>query len=80
MKSYDKEVLQAALKDEKKVISDLTENYTKALAEIKTRIKILMADAEETQLQSKIYQLQYQQLLEKKISGYLKYYKKAMLN
>ncbi len=72
MKQYDKEVLQAALKDEEKVIKDLTDNYIKALAEVKTRIKVLMANAEETQLQSKIYQLQYQQLLERQLEECLK--------
>ena len=72
MKKYDKEVLQSLLDDEKKVIKNLTDNYIKALAGIKGKIKQLLVDAEETQLQSKIYQLQYQQALEKQISGYLK--------
>lgn len=72
MKKYDKEVMQSLLDDEKKVLKDLSTNYTKALAGIKEKIKVLTADAEATQLQSKIYQLKYQQALEKQISGYLK--------
>lgn len=68
MKKYDKEVIQAALSDEEKVIKDLTKNYVKALAKVKVKIKMLMAEAEETQLQSKVYQLHYQQLIEKQLS------------
>lgn len=80
MKQYDKEVLQAALKDEEIVIKDLTNNYVKALAEVKKRIKVLMADAEETQLQSKIYQLQYQQLLERQLTECLKVLQDGNIN
>ena len=71
MKKYDKEVLEALLSDEKDVMKALEKNYVKALAGIKQKIKILLAEAEITQLQSKIYQLQYQQALERQISNYL---------
>lgn len=72
MKKYDKEILQKFLGDEKQVMKDLEKNYIKALADIKSKIKILIAEAETTQLQSKIYQLQYQQSLERQISGFVK--------
>ncbi len=63
--------MQVLLDNEKQVLNDLTTNYTKALAGIKQKIKLLLVDAESTQLQSKIYQLKYQQALEKQISSYL---------
>lgn len=72
MKNFEKEVQQVLLNSEKQVLKDLTANYTKALAGVKEKIKVLTADAESTQLQSKIYQLKYQQALEKQLSGYLK--------
>lgn len=72
MKKYDKEVIQVALSDEEKVIKALTKNYVKALAKVKEKIKMLMLEAEETQLQSKVYQLHYQQLIEKQLSECLK--------
>lgn len=71
MYKYDKEVIQTLLDDEKQVLKDLTENYIDALAGIKRKVKVLLADIESTHLQSKIYQLQYQQSLEQQISGYL---------
>lgn len=72
MKDFEKEVQQVLLNSEKQMLKDMAANYTKVLAGIKEKIKVLTADAEATQLQSKIYQLQYQQALEKQISGYLK--------
>ena len=60
MKKYDKEVIQVLLDDEEQILKDLTKNYIKALGGIKQKIKVLLADIETTQLQSKIYQLQYQ--------------------
>lgn len=71
MKKYDKEVIQVLLDDEEQILKDLTKNYIKALGGIKQKIKVLLADIETTQLQSKIYQLQYQQFLEQQISEYL---------
>ncbi len=72
MRDFEKEVIQALLDDEQKVLKDLESNYVKTLSGIKQKIKLLLADAEVTQLRSKIYQLQYQQALEKQISGFLK--------
>ena len=71
MKKYDKEVIQVLLDDEEQILKDLTKNYIKALGGIKQKIKVLLAGIETTQLQSKIYQLQYQQFLEQQISEYL---------
>lgn len=67
MRKDEKEVIQSALESEAKVLKDLESNYIDALASIKERVKVLMADAERTGLQSKIYQLQYQQNLQKQI-------------
>lgn len=56
------------VRDEKAVIRELKHEYSKALAEINDRIKILQAGE---QTQSKIYQLQYQFNLRQQISKIL---------
>lgn len=56
------------VRDEKAVIRELKHEYSKALAEINDRIKILQAGE---QTQSKIYQLQYQLNLRQQISKIL---------
>lgn len=66
MNRKQKEILKLQLKQEKELIKDLKKTYNKALNDIKERIKALQA---QEQTQSKIYQLRYQQALEKQISG-----------
>jgi hypothetical protein len=56
------------VKDEKAVIRELKHEYSKALAEINDRIKVLQAKKE---TQSQIYQLQYQLGLRQQISKIL---------
>ena len=60
------EVEKQILENEKQVLEELKNNYTKALKEIKQRIKELQS-SEITQ--SKIYQIQYQQNLEKQLTA-----------
>lgn len=56
------------MEDEKEVLGQLKANYTDALADIKLKIKNLQSNP---LTQSKIYQIEYQQSLEKQISGIL---------
>lgn len=66
MNSRQKEVIQQSLEDEKAVLSALQQNYTKALADIKRNIKELQSNP---LTQSKAYQLEFQKMLERQISG-----------
>lgn len=56
------------VKNEKAVIRELKHAYSKALAEINDKIKVLMASE---QTQSKIYQLEYQLALRQQVSDIL---------
>ena len=56
------------VKDEKAVIRELKHEYSKALAEINDRIKVLQASE---MTQSKIYQLEYQLALRQQVSKIL---------
>ena len=66
MDKLQAEVEKQILENEKQVLEELKNNYTKALKEIKQRIKELQS-SEITQ--SKIYQIQYQQNLEKQLTA-----------
>lgn len=66
MDKLQAEVEKQILENEKQVLEELKNNYTKALKEIKQRIKELQS-SEITQ--SKIYQVQYQQNLEKQLTA-----------
>ena len=68
MDKFDKEVLQILLDDEAALLKDLQKVYAAALADIKRNVRWLMADE---MSQSKIYQLEYQQQLEKRIDAIL---------
>ena len=68
MNKFDKEVLQILLDDEAALLKDLQKVYAAALADIKRNVRWLMADE---MSQSKIYQLEYQQQLEKRIDAIL---------
>lgn len=66
MNKRQKEVLQVTLKEEQAVLTDLKNNYVKALADIKKNIAELQANP---LTQSKAYQLEFQKQLETQISG-----------
>lgn len=68
MKQYEKEVLQAQLDSEKKVLKDLKKHYQEALNSINEKIKLLQADE---LMQSKVYQIEYQKALKGQIESYL---------
>ena len=68
MNKFDKEILKVLLEDEGKLLKELQSVYSAALADIKRNVKWLMADE---MSQSKIYQLEYQQQLEKRINAIL---------
>ena len=71
MRGYEKEIIQAGIKNEEEVIKQLKQLYSESLDQINTRISELMAKNEAQQLQSIIYQLDYQKALKKQISGIL---------
>lgn len=68
MNKYEKEVQKQLLEDEKKVLEDLEKTYTNALVTIKARIKELKGKNDEL-TQSQIYQLKFQENLEKQVSA-----------
>ena len=68
MNKFDKEILKVLLDDEAALLKDLQKIYSAALADIKRNVKWLMTDE---MTQSKIYQLEYQQQLEKRIDAIL---------
>lgn len=68
MNKYEKEVQKQLLDDEKKILKELEKTYTNALATIKARIKELKGKSDEL-TQSQIYQLEFQENLEKQVSA-----------
>lgn len=69
MNKFQVEVEKILLKNEQEILKQLKENYAKALKEVKIRIKELKT-SEITQ--SKIYQIQYQENLEKQLEYIIK--------
>lgn len=76
MNKKEAEILKLQLQHEKDVMFDLKQTYRKALEDIKAKVRILQQDVEllkeldlenKSILQSKIYQLNYQQALEKQV-------------
>lgn len=70
MKKYEKEVLQAQLNREKEVLKKLEENYADALAEINSKIELLMA-RQDADMSHVIYQVQYQRALKGQVQAIL---------
>ena len=68
MNKFDKEILKVLLEDEAALLKDLQKVYSAALADIKRNVKWLMTDE---MTQGKIYQLEYQQVVEKRIDAIL---------
>lgn len=68
MTDREKELLKINIDNEQDVIDALTKNYTRALADVKRNIRSLQALPE---TQSRIYQIEYQNNLERQISAFL---------
>lgn len=66
MNQRQKEVLKSQLRDEKKIINDLKKIYIEALTDINQKVAVLMVDES---MQSKIYQVGYQNRLKKQIEA-----------
>lgn len=66
MKSYEKEVQQAFLDNEKAVLKKLEETYVDALFEINDKIERLLA-RKDAELQHVIYQVEYQKALKSQV-------------
>lgn len=68
MLKREKEVIQFQLDEERKVLEELKKQYQRALDDINRKIRILQSDE---LTQSKIYQLQYQQVLKAQVTAIL---------
>lgn len=71
MNKEQKEALQSQLNSEKQTISELKKTYEKALADCETKIKELSMRKDMENLQSIIYQKQYQQAIKGQLEGIL---------
>lgn len=71
MNKRQKEILQSQLDDEKEVINKLKKTYKAALDDIDNEIARLMGRTDTENLQSIIYQVEYQKALRGQISGIL---------
>ena len=70
MNKYEKEIQQIFLDNEKAVLNKLEENYKDALAEINSKIEILMA-RQDADMQHVIYQVEYQKALKTQVQAIL---------
>lgn len=71
MNERQKEVLASQLKDEQRVLKELKQVYTKAREDVTSNIKALEARTDTENLQSIIYQKQYQEALKKQLDAIL---------
>ena len=71
MNNRQKEVLQSQLNNEKKTLNDLKQIYKKALDDINNNIAALQGRTDTENLQSIIYQVDYQKALKKQVEGIL---------
>lgn len=71
MNKRQKEILQAQLDEEEKIIEEIKRTYERALRQIDSKIAALMGRTDLENLQSIIYQLDYQKALRAEISGIL---------
>jgi len=71
MNKRQKQVIQSQLNDEKATLNRLKGIYQKALDDVNDRLAALKGRAETENLQSVIYQIQYQEALKKQINGIL---------
>lgn len=70
MKKYEKEVQQALLDEEKKVLKALEDNYSDALHDILAKLDNLLA-RDDADLQHVIYQIEYQKALKTQVQAIL---------
>lgn len=70
MKKYEKEVLQAFLDEEKRVLAELEDNYAIALHDINLRLENLLA-RNDADLPHVIYQIEYQKALKTQVQAIL---------
>lgn len=70
MDKYEKEVVQAELDAEKKVLKALEKNYENALMEVDAKIAQLLGRGD-ADMQHVVYQVEYQKALKKQISAIL---------
>lgn len=70
MKQYEKEVLQAQLNNEKKVLKQLEDMYEDALAEINDKIAMLIG-RQDSDMQHVVYQVEFQKSLKKQVEAIL---------
>ena len=79
MNKYEKQINKLLLEHEEKMLKNLETAYSRALADIKKSIKVLKesisqlteANADKSLINSKIYQLEYQELLKTQINASL---------
>ena len=71
MNKRQKQVIQSQLNDERATLNKLKGIYKKALDDVNDRLAALRGRAETENLQSVIYQIQYQEALKKQINGIL---------
>lgn len=71
MNKRQKEVIQSQLNDEKEILKKLKEIYERANKDIELKIAVLLARKDEENLQSIIYQLDYQRALKAQINAIL---------
>lgn len=71
MKQYEKEILDAEIKDEKEVLKALKEHYKNSVGEIALKIEALEKRMKVEETQSIIYRLDYQKALKTEIQGIL---------
>lgn len=71
MNKRQKQVIQSQMNDEKATLNKLKGIYKKALDDVNDRLAALKGRAETENLQSVIYQIQYQEALKKQINGIL---------
>ncbi len=71
MNKRQKQVIQSQLNDERATLNKLKGIYKKALDDTNDRLAALKGRAETENLQSVIYQIQYQEALKKQINGIL---------
>lgn len=71
MNKYEKEVQEALLDDEKLIIKQLKQVYNKALNDIDDKIALLLGRNDTENLQSIIYQVEYQKALKTQINAIL---------
>ena len=71
MNKRQREIINLNLRREKQIISDLKKAYQKALQDIDVKIADLMARTDVQNLQSIIYQVQYQKALKDQINAFL---------